>query len=305
MPGTFAGLVVQLELVGISFDPATLFVLQAYQFGQLFRREAGLVDDGAVRVGYRDHTRAQLHAFFDGVLRHIAGPGHRYRQAFDGLAGVLEHFFGKVNRAIAGGLGTDQAAAVGQPLAGEHAGRRVGQLLHHARHESDFTGADTNVASRHIGVRPQVAVEFGDERLAEAHDLTVRLAFGVEVRAAFAAAHGQGRQGVLEGLFKGQKFQYGQIDRRVKTHTALVRAYRRAMLDAEAAVDLDASLVIDPGNAKLEGSFGLYQSFQYAVSGIAGIAFNEGPQTIHHFFDCLHELGLMRVARADLVKKLI
>ncbi len=73
----------------------------------------------------------------------------------------------------------------------------------------------------------------------------VALALGVEVGAAFAAAHGQGGQGVFEGLFKGQEFQHRRGHRGVEAQAALVRANGHAVLDAVAAVDAHLALVVD------------------------------------------------------------
>ncbi len=95
-------------------------------------------------------------------------------------------------------LRTDQRAAEGQALAGEHAGGVVRQLLHHARHEADLTAADADVAGRHVGVGADVAIQLAHEGLAEAHHLARAAALGIEVRAALAAAHRQRGERVLE-----------------------------------------------------------------------------------------------------------
>jgi hypothetical protein len=50
-----------------------------------------------------------------------------------------------------------------------------------------------------------VLAELGHEALAEAHDLGVGLALGVEVRAALAAADGQRGEGVLEDLLEAEE----------------------------------------------------------------------------------------------------
>jgi hypothetical protein len=45
------------------------------------------------------------------------------------------------------------------------------------------------------------------KRLAEAHDLAVALALGIEVRPALAGAHRQAGQAVLEGLLEREELE--------------------------------------------------------------------------------------------------
>ena len=73
---------------------------------------------------------------------------------------------------------------------------------------------------------------------AEAHDFFVRFAFGVEVRAAFAAADGQAGQGILEYLFKAEEFDDAQVHRRMETQSAFERAEGAVEFNPEPAVDL-------------------------------------------------------------------
>ena len=65
-----------------------------------------------------------------------------------------------------------------------------------------------------------MAVELVHEALAEAHDLAVGLALRVEVGAALAAAHGQGRQAVLQGLLKAEEFYNRGSDGGVEAQAA-------------------------------------------------------------------------------------
>ena len=94
------------------------------------------------------------------------------------------------------------------------------------------------------------------EGLAEAHDLVVGLALGVEVRAALAAAHGKGGQGVLEDLLEAQELQHAERDGGVEAQAALVGADGGVVLDAEAAIDLDLAGVVDPRDAELDDALG-------------------------------------------------
>lgn len=148
---------------------------------------------------------------------------------------------------------------------------------------------------RHVRVRAQVAVQFDHQGLAEAHDFGVGLALGVEVGAALAAAHGQGGERVLEGLFEGQELEDGQIHRGVEPHAALVGADGRVVLDAKAPVDPDAASVVHPADAELQGPFRLDEPFEQGLAGVARVLLDEGPQAVHDFFHGLHELWLMRI----------
>lgn len=62
-------------------------------------------------------------------------------------------------------------------------------------------------------------------------------------------------QRILEDLFKTQELEDREIDRRVKSQTALVRAQSRVELYAVTTVDLDLVLVVFPYHAKLDDSF--------------------------------------------------
>ena len=89
-----------------------------------------------------------------------------------------------------------------------------------------------------------MAIQLGHQRLAESHDLALAFALRIEIGAAFAAAHRQGGQRVLEGLLKTEEFQDRQIYRRVEAHAALVRADGRVELYAEGAVDLHLAAIV-------------------------------------------------------------
>ena len=108
-----------------------------------------------------------------------------------------------------------------------------------------------------------MALQFGHERLAEAHHLVVGLALGVEVRTALAAAHREGREAVLEGLLEGQELQDREVDRGVETDAALVGADGAVHLDAVAAVDLDFAFVVEPRHAEDDDALGLCDAFQH------------------------------------------
>ena len=95
---------------------------------------------------------------------------------------MVEHLVGEVADAVAGGLGAHERAAVGEMLAGERCGvELVGDALHLAEHIADLAAADADIPGGAVGKLADVTLKLGDERLAEAHDLVLALAVGVEV----------------------------------------------------------------------------------------------------------------------------
>jgi hypothetical protein len=59
-------------------------------------------------------------------------------------------------------------------------------------------------------------------------------------------------QGILENLLKAQELQNRQVDSRVESETALVRAESRIELNAISAVDLGLKFVILPDDTELD-----------------------------------------------------
>ena len=138
-------------------------------------------------------------------------------------ARLLEEVLGEIEGAEAGGLRTEDGAAPGAALAGEHAGVVLaGELLVHAVHVADLTAAHAHVAGGNVLVRADAVPELQHEGLAEAHDLVVGLAHGVEVGAALGAAHREGGEGVLEGLFETEELEHGRGHRTVEAEAALI-----------------------------------------------------------------------------------
>ena len=113
--------------------------------------------------------------------------------------------------------------------------------------------------------RTDVTPQFGHEGLAEAHHLTVRLAFGVEIRTALRAAHRKGRQRVLEDLLETEELQDRGVHRGVEAQSALVGADGVVELHAVARVHLHVALVVDPYDLEREGSVGFHDAFGDAV----------------------------------------
>ena len=164
----------------------------------------GIVDP-AGGIGTGDGLGAQLPCLLNGVGRHVARTGNHNGLALKGLAVAAEHFVRQVQQAVAGGLGTGKAAAVGKALAGEHALVQIADALILAEQVANLPAAHADVTGGNVGIRADVLVQLRHEALAEGHDFPVGLALGVKVGAALAAADGQTGEAVLEHLLKAQK----------------------------------------------------------------------------------------------------
>lgn len=222
-------------------------------------REGGalLGDEAALGVGERDDGGAELEALEGGVLGDVSGAGDGDALAGKGaVARVLEHVLDVVDETVAGGLGSDQAAAPGEALSGQDALPLVADLAVGAKHPADLAAGHTNVAGGHVGLGANVLAQLAHEGVAEAANLAVALALGVKVGATLAAAHAQAGQGVLEDLLKAEELEDGQVDRGVEAQAALVGAQGRVELHAVSAVDAQVARIVLPGDAELNHPLG-------------------------------------------------
>ena len=281
--------------------------LQFHDRFQILHRHTFLNVDRTGAVGQRDDFRAQRDQLLGREGRDVAGTGHCADLAFEILFLCREHVLREIDRAVARGFRTDERTAVGQGLARQHAAPFVAQTLVLAEQIADFTAADVHVARGDVRVRADMAEQFRHEALAEAHDFAVAAAlagrvgalFRVEVRTAFAAAHRQRRQRVLEYLLEAEELQHGEIDRRIEAKAAFVRADRRIELDAVAAVDADDAFVVDPRNAEDDRALRLDDPFQNGFRLIFGMGVHHGGERREDFFHGLQEFGLVRVLLLD------
>src|SRR6185369_8962057 len=227
--------------------------------------------DNAVRVRRRDRLCAEVEQLLDRVLRNVAAAADQADLAFQLVLAGLQHFVGEINAAVAGRFRTNQAAAPVQALASQHAAEFVAEPLVLSEQEADLAAAHANVAGRNVRVRTDVALQFGHKALAEAHHFRVTLALRIEIGSALAAAHGQRGQRILEYLLECQELQNAEIDRRMEPETALVRTDSAVHLDAEAAIDLDIAMVIEPRNAEHQHALGLRYALENLVRNIFGV----------------------------------
>ena len=226
-------------------------------------------------------------------------PGHvAEARAGDGLALnvlalVLEDILQIVHRAVARGLGTDQTAAVGEALAGQHAVFKAAlkaPIL--AVQVSDLPGTHAHVAGGHVDVGSDVTVQGLHEALAKAHDLCVGLAGGVEVGAALGAADGQAGQGVFENLLKAQEFDDAGIHVLLEPQSALVGADGSVELAAVADVGMPGAVVRHPHHTEGEHPLRLYHPVQKVCFFILRMLFDHRLQGRE---DLLHGLDKFRL----------
>ena len=206
---------------------------------------------------------------------------------------------GEVAQAVAGGLGAHQGAAVGEALAGQNALVLAGDALVLAVQIADLARAHADVAGRHVHIRADVLEQLRHEALAEAHDLKVALALGVEVAAALAAADGQAGQAVLQRLLEGQELHGILGDGGVQPQAALVGADGAVALHAVAAVHVHVARVVHPRHAELDHALLLHEQLQHAGLYVFRMLFDHG---LDGFQNALHgdqELLVVRVARLD------
>ena len=215
----------------------------------------------------------QWKQFFHRVLGDIAGAGDGRDLARDDLATGGQHLLGEIDGAIAGRLGTQQRAAKRETLARQYAVKAVGDPLVLTKEVANLATTDADIAGRYVRIGADMAIQLGHEGLAEAHDLIVALALGIEVRTAFAAAHGEGGEAILEDLFKGEKLEDAEGDGGVKAQAALIGSNGAVHFDAVAAIDLHLALVVEPGDAEHDHTLGFHQSIQDArlAIGLVGL----------------------------------
>src|SRR6266536_2554010 len=147
-----------------------------------------------------------------------------------------------------------------------------------------------------VGVLAEVAVQLGHEALAEAHDLPVGAALGVEVRAALAAADLHAGEAVLEDLLETEELDDPQVHRGVEAQAALVGPERAVEFDAEGPVDVDLAVVVLPGDLEDELPLGLAEPLDDLGLEVLGPLGQHGGEALEHLVDGLVELGLAGVA---------
>jgi hypothetical protein len=284
------------EMFGVLVNAAATVLLEVAQPLQLLSVDAVRVMDETTRVRRRQGLRSEFGQFLDGIERHVARTGDHCRLAGDALTDVPEHVFHAVNTIVVGGFRADETAAESETLARQDAGEAIGESLVLSEHVADFARAHADVPSRYVGVLADVAMELYHEGLAEAHNLAVTFSLGVEVRAAFGAAHGKRRQAVLEDLFEAEEFEHAERHGRVETHSPFVGADRVVELDPPRTVGADVSLVVLPGDTKDHHAVGFGHTLQDLRLSVLWALEEKGHQGVSDLLDGLLKLGLSGIA---------
>ena len=301
-PALGAGHELAAELIGIGLAVHGILGAHLQDEVQLLRGDdaVGIVNI-AVGAGEVGDLGTQLGGLLHDAPAHVAVAGDGDALAIDGVMLVLEHLLEVVDGAVAGGLGADQGAAVAQALAGEDA------VLPHALEAAvlavqvtDFTAAHAHVAGGNVDIRADIAIEGRHEALAEAHDLGVGLAGGVEVGAALGTADGQAGEAVLEGLLEAQELDDTFIHVLLEAQAALIGADSAVELAAPTTVGMPLAVVVAPHHPEGEHTLGLHHAAQQVYLLILGMLVDDGLQRGEHLFHSLHEFGLVAVLGLDI-----
>ena len=287
-------------LLDVGTETTTLDLLDLLEQSQI---DPVLVDHDTVGIGAGDHARTECLRLFDGVDGDVARARDHAGLTLDRIAADLEHLLQEEDGPVARGLGARTAAAPVQSLAGEDARLvAVGDALVLAEKIADLAPADTDIARRYVGVLADVAIELRHEALAKTHDLGVRLALGVEVAAALAAADRHTGQRVLEDLLEAEEFDDPQIHRRVEPHAALVGTERAVELDPKGAVDLDLAAVVLPGHAEDDLTLRLADALDDLLLRQLRILDQDRTECVQHLAYRLMKLGLAGIAAQHILK---
>src|ERR1700730_16004355 len=288
------------ELVRILTNAAPTHVLELHDPGQLFAVDAVRIEDYAIRVGQRNWLRSQIEQLLDRILGNVSAPRDQAELALQRVLPRLQHLGGEIDAAISGCFRTNQRTTPIQALACEHTGELIGQALVLSKQKTDLSSPNSDIPRRHIGIGSDVPPQLGHEALAEAHHFIVALTLWIEIRTAFAAAHRQRGQRVLEDLLKCQKFEDSKIHRCVKAQTALVGADCAVHLNAESAIDLHVSLIVEPGHAEHDYAFGFYNSLKNLRGPVFRMLLQHQTQRVEYFPHCLVKLRFGRILRLHL-----
>lgn len=167
-----------------------------------------LSDQGALGVGKGKNSSTKLNALEGSVLGDVAGTRDDNALALPVTSTVvLEHVADVVDETVASGLGADQGTTPGEALAGKDTLEPVADLAVGAEHEADLAATDTDITSGDVSLGADVLGELAHEGNAEAANLSIALALGVEVGATFAAAHVQAGESILEDLLKAEELE--------------------------------------------------------------------------------------------------
>ena len=206
---------------------------------------------------------------------------------------------GVINRTVAGCFGTNERAAVGSALTCQNSGKLVAKSLILTVKITDLSCANTDITGGNVGICADVLCKLSHKALAEAHNLSVRLALRVEVGATLSSSHRKTCKRVLEALLKAEELHNGEVYGRMETKTALVRTDSGIKLNAEAAVYLYFTVIVDPAYTEHNSALGLYHTVNdTCLNEIRALLYN-GLNCLKNFLYCLKKLRLICVSACN------
>ena len=277
--------------LGIGLDNVVAAGTEVEHEVYLLTTDAVGVVDIAVGAADGNHLGTHLRCLGGCAPCHVAKSADGHGLALNGVAGTLEHFAHEVEAAETCCLGTNERASVVKSLACEDTAEVACQTLVLAEEITYLSGSHTDITCRNVYLRTYVAEEFAHEGLAEAHYLAITLASGREVAAALATAHGQGCEGILEGLLKSQELENAEVHAGMETKSTLIGANSAVILDTIAQIDLHFALVVHPGNTECDDALGLDKAFEQRGALPFGVLVIDIFNTDKHFAYCLEILS--------------
>mmetsp|Transcript_1488 Transcript_1488/g.2942 ORF Transcript_1488/g.2942 Transcript_1488/m.2942 type:complete len:337 (-) Transcript_1488:16-1026(-) len=282
------------EFLSYNADPLPLYVLDLHNVVKDFSVDTRLDVDVAGGVTEGHGLGTKLDELVSGVLGDVTASRDSCGHACNRLANASEHVVYEVHAAVASGLGSDEGTTPVDALASENTLKVVAESLVLAEQETDLATTNTNISSGDIAVGSNMALKLGHERLAEAHNFGVGAALGVKVTATLSTTHGESRKGVLEDLLKAKELDDGQVDGGVEAKASLVGTDGGVELDTEATVHLLDTVVVNPGNAELDGALGLADALENGK--VLRLLLDDRLQRVKHLTHSLEKLGLVGIS---------
>ena len=150
-----------------------------------------------------------------------------------------------------------------------------------------------------------MSVKLTHEALAESHYFVVRLTLRVEVRTTLSAAHRETCEGVLENLLEAEELKDAEVNRGVKSQTALVRSDSAVELNSVTAVNLNSAVVIDPSYSEHDLTLRLYDSLKNLLLDKLRVSRKCGSNRIKELINCLEELRLASIPYHNLLHEIV
>ena len=242
---------------------------------------------------------AKLGNLLSTILRHVARTGDDNSFAFIAVVPqMLEGFRREIAEAIACCLRAGKRTTESETFSGQNAAfKAINNTFVLTVHIRDLTCADSDISRGSVRELADVPVEFRHKTLTETHDLSIGFTLRIKVAAAFAAAHRERGQAVLDGLLEGEKLHDAEVDAGMEAYATFVGADGAVHLDTETAVDLDLAAVVHPGDTENDHALGLDDTLHDLVFDQMGVRLQVGRHAGQYLPDGLVEFKLSGVLR--------